>query len=190
MIDHTQLRKGVRIIIYNEPYEILESMPLKKAQRRVVIQTKIKNLINNNVYDKNFHQGDIFEEAELEKFQAKFLYFHRDRYFFCEVQNPTKRFNFSKQQISQVVDFLKPGQMVNGLIFNGKIINISLPIKIQLKVVQAPPDIKGDTAQGGTKSVILETGKEINVPLFIEQGDLIEINTEKSEYVRRIKKEG
>ena len=190
MLDHTQLRKGARIIIDGEPYEILESMPLKKAQRRVVIQTKIKNLINNNVYDKNFHQGDIFEEAELEKFQVKFLYSHRDRYFFCDVKNPNKRFDFSKQQINQVVDFLKPGQIVDGLIFNGKIINISLPIKIQLKVVQAPPGIKGDTAQGGTKSVILETGKEINVPLFIEQGDLIEINTEKSEYVRRIEKGG
>lgn len=190
MLDHTQLRKGVRIIIDGEPYEILESMPLKKAQRRVVIQTKIKNLINNNVYDRNFHQGDVFEEAELEKFQVRFLYSHRDRYFFCDVQNPTERFDFSKQQINQVVDFLKPGQIVDGLIFNGKIINISLPIKIQIKVAQAPPGIKGDTAQGGTKIVVLETGKEINVPLFIEQGDLIEINTEKSEYVRRIEKGG
>lgn len=189
-ISHSELKKGTRIILDKDPYEILESMPLKKAQRRVVIQTKIKNLINGNVFNRNFHQGDIFEEAELKKFQAKFLYSHRNKFFFCDVQNPSKRFDFSKQQISQVVDFLKPGQIVDGLIFNGKIINISLPIKIQLKVVQAPPGIKGDTAQGGTKTVILETGKEINVPLFIEQGDLIEINTEKSEYVRRIEKRG
>lgn len=199
MINHTQLRKGVRIIIDNEPYEILESMPLKKAQRRVVIQSKIKNLITGNVFDRNFHQGNVFDEAELEKFQAKFLYVHRDRFFFCDAQNPSKRFDLGKEQISQVSDFLKPNQIVNGLMFKGspshqkfgsegKIVNISLPIKIQLKVAQAPPGIKGDTAQGGTKTVILETGKEINVPLFIEEGDIIEINTEKSEYVRRIEK--
>lgn len=187
-ISHSELKKGARIILDNDPYEILESMPLKKAQRRVVIQTKIKNLINNNVYDRNFHQGDIFEEAEMEKFQAKFLYCHREKYFFCNIKNPSERFDFSKQQISSVVDFLKPGQIIDGLIFNGKIINISLPIKIQLKIVQAPPGIKGDTAQGGTKSVVLETGAKIAVPLFIEEGDTIEINTEKSEYVRRIEK--
>jgi len=188
MIDHTQLRRGIRIIIDDQPYEILESMPLKKAQRRVVIQTKIKNLINNNVYDRNFHQGDVFEEAEIEKFQAKFLYSDRDRYFFCDAQNPAKRFDLSKEQIALTVKFLKPSQIVDGLIFKNKIINISLPIKIQLKVIQAPPGIKGDSAQAGTKLVVLENGAEINVPLFIEEGDIIEINTKKGEYVRRMEK--
>lgn len=188
MIDHTQLRKGVRIIIDGQPYEILESMPLKKAQRRVVIQARIKNLITGAVFEKNFHQGDVFDEAELEKFQAKFLYSHKDKFFFCDSKNPSKRFDFAKEKISQVSDFLKPNQIVDGLMFQDKIINISLPIKIQLKVSQAPPGIKGDTAQGGTKTVVLETGKEINTPLFIEEGDIIEINTEKGEYVRRIEK--
>ncbi len=189
-ISYSELKKGAQIILDNDPYEILKSMPLKKAQRRVVIQTKIKNLINNNVYDRNFHQGDVFEEAEMEKFQAKFLYCHREKYFFCDVQNPSKRFDLSEKQLKEKTKFLKPNQIVDGLMFQDKIINISLPIKIQLKIVQAPPGIKGDTAQGGTKSVILETGKEINVPLFIKKGDIIEINTEKSEYVRRIEKGG
>ena len=107
MIDHTELRKGIRIIIDGQPYEILESMPMKKAQRRVVIQTKIKNLINGNVYDRNFHQGDVFEEAELNKFQAKFLYFHRERYFFCETENPSKRFDLGKEQLGEIKKFLK-----------------------------------------------------------------------------------
>ncbi len=186
MIDHTQLKKGARIIMDGLPYEILETMPMKKAQRRVVIQARIKNLINNNVCEKNFHQGDVFEEAELEKFQIKFLYCHNGKYFFCEIGNPSKRFEFSKEQISKVADFLKPNQIVDGQMFEGKIINICLPIKIQLKISQAPPNIKGDTAQGGTKTAILETGKEINVPLFIEEGDTIEINTEIGDYVRRV----
>ena len=188
MIDHTGLRRGVRIIIDGEPYEILESMPMKKAQRRVVIQTKIKNLINGNVVDRNFHQGDVFEEAELNKFQAKFLYSHKERYFFCETKNSSKRFDLGKEQLGEIKKFLKPNQIVDGLIFDNKIINISLPIKVQLFVKETAPGIKGDTAQGGTKIAVLETETEISVPLFIEEGDLIEINTEKGEYVRRIDK--
>jgi len=188
MIDHTQIRRGVRMIIDNQPYEVLESMPLKKAQRRVVIQTRIKNLITGNVFDRNFHQGDIFEEAELKKFQAKFLYSHRDKFVFCQENNPSKRFELLKEQLGETVKFLKQNQTVEGLIFDDKIINISLPIKIQLAVKETPPGVKGDTAQGGTKIAILETGAEISVPLFIEEGDVIEINTEKSEYVRRLEK--
>ena len=188
MIDHTELKKGVRIIIDNVPYEILESMPLKMAQRRVVIQTKIKNLISGRVFDRNFHQGDVFEEAELIKFQAKFIYAHKDRYFFSYADNPSQRFDLSKENIGEIVKFLKPNQIVDGLTFNEKIINISLPIKIEVKVTEAPPGVRGERAQAGTKTVKLETGGEVNVPLFVEQGDVIEINTETGEYVRRIGK--
>jgi elongation factor P len=186
MIDHTQLKKGARIIMDGQPYEILESMPMKKAQRRVVIQARIKSLINGAVSEKNFHQGDVFEEAELEKFQTKFLYSHNGKYVFCEINDPSKRFEFTKEQIIKVADYLKPNQIVDGFMFEEKIVDISLPIKIQLKVVEAPPNLKGDTAQGGTKSATLETGKEISVPLFVEEGDTVEINTETGEYVRRV----
>ncbi len=189
MLDHTQLRKGARIIVDGEPYEILESMPLKKAQRRVVIQTKIKNLITRNAFYRNFHQEDVCEEAELTKFQAKFLYSHRDKFVFCENNNPGKRFELIKEQIGSMAKFLKPNQIVEGITFEDKIITISLPIKIRLKVTQAPPGIKGDRAQAGNKIAVLETGAEINVPLFIETGDIIEINTEKEEYVRRLDEE-
>ena len=186
MIDHTQLKKGARIIIDEEPYEILESMPLKKAQRRVVIQARIKNLISGNVFERNFHQGEVFDEAELEKFDAKFIYSHRDRYFFCDASNPSKRFDLSQEQIGNASKFLKPNQIVQTIVFEEKIVNISLPIKVQLKVVEAPPGVKGDRAQGGNKVVVLETKSQINAPLFIEQGDTIEVNTETGEYARRV----
>lgn len=186
MITHTELRKGVRIIVDGEPYEILESMPLKKAQRRVVIQTRIKNLINGKVLDRNFHQGDIFEEAELEKFEAKFLYSHRDKYVFCQVQDPSKRFELESQLIGTQAKFLKSNLIIEGISFKGKIINIILPIKVQIKIKDAPPGIKGDRAQGGTKTVLLETGAEIQAPLFIETGDVIEINTDTGEYTKRL----
>jgi len=186
MLTHTDLKKGVKMILDGEPYEVLEARPLKKAQRRVVIQTKIRNLITGNVLNRNFHQGETFEEAELQKFNAKFLYSHRGRYFFCQENDPSKRFDLATEQIGPSARFLKPNQTVQTLVFEEKIINISLPIKIQLKVTEAPPGVKGDRAQGGTKIVTLETGAKIAVPLFIEEGDIIEVNTEKGEYVRRI----
>jgi len=157
-----------------------------KARGHSVLQVKLKNLITGTIISKTFHPSDTFEETKLSKIKAKFLYSHRDKFFFCEEGNPSNRFNLTREQVGSVVKFLKPNQIVEGIVFKDKIINISLPIKIQLKVKQAPPGIKGNRAQAGNKTVIIETGAEINVPLFIKEGDTIEINTETSEYVRRI----
>lgn len=186
MLTHTDLKRGARFILEGEPFEVMEANSMKKAQRRPVIQTKIKNLITGNVFERNFQQGEVFEEAELLRLEAKFLYSHRDRYFFCEAANPAKRFDLGPEQIGQQVKFLKQNQIAEALIFDEKIINISLPVKVQLKVVEAPPGVQGDRAQGGTKQVTLETGAQINVPLFVKEEDLIEVNTETEEYVRRV----
>lgn len=186
MITHNEIRKGVRIIIDGEPYEVIEAMPLKKAQRRVIVQSRIKNLISGMVLSRNFHQGDIFEEAEIGKFLAKFLYSHKGKFVFCYENDPSKRFELSEAQIGESGKFLKAGQIVEGVIFKDKIINVILPIKIQLKVIDAPPGDKAGRAQPGNKQVTLETKAQINVPLFVNTGDIIEINTETGEYVRRV----
>lgn len=186
MLTHTDLRPGTRFILDSQPYEVLEAMAMKMAQRRPVIQTKIKNLITGNVFERNFQQGDVFDEAELTKIGVKYLYSNKGNFFFCEEKDPSKRFSFTEEKIGSASKFLKPNEIIEGVVFAEKIINISLPIKVQIKVKQAPPGIKGDRAQGGTKSVILENGTEINAPLFIEDGDIIEINTENGQYVRRV----
>ncbi len=186
MLSHTDLKRGVRFIFNNEPYEVLEAKHLKMAQRRPVIQARIKNLIKATVIERNFQQGDIFEEADLIKIEVKYLYNNRGVFFFCEKENPAKRFSFTIEQIGPASKFLKPNEIVEGVIFNDKVINISIPIKIQLKVKEAPPGIKGDSAQGAEKTVILENGTELNVPLFIKEGDIIEVNTEEGKYVRRV----
>lgn len=186
MFTYSDLRKGVQIILDGEPYEVLEARPLKKAQRRVVIQTKVRNLITGNVFSRNFHQGDEFEEAEISKFEANFIYSHRGKFFFAKTGNTSQRFNLDEEQISSIAEFLKPNQKVEALEFDKGIINVSLPIKIQLRVAEAPPGLKGERAQAGTKVVTLETGTKINAPLFIKEGDTVEINTERGEYVRRI----
>lgn len=186
MLDYFDLRKGTKFILEGEPYEVLEFQQMYKAQDMVVARTKIKNLVNGKVLERTFHQDDKFEEAELEKIEVKFLFTHRGKFGFCEAQNPRTRFELTDGQVDESSKFLKPNQVLIGIKFQGKIINVSLPIKVQLKVVEAPPGIKGDRAQGGTKTITLETGAQINVPLFVETGDIIEVNTEKGEYVKRV----
>lgn len=185
MLSHTDLHPGVEFIYEGQPWIVLEASMMKMAQRRPVIQSKIKNLIDGRVQERNFQQGDIFDEANLEKHEIKYLYNTKGNYFFCEPNNPSNRFSFTEAQIGVQAKYLKPNEIVIGIVFEGKIINFKLPIKVTLKVKETPPGVKGDRAQGGTKEATLESGAVIQVPLFIEEGDLIEINTETDEYVKR-----
>lgn len=188
MLTHTELKRGVQVILEGEPYEILESSSLKMAQRRPVIQSRIKSLITGKTVERNFQQGDTFQEAEISKKEMKYIYNHRDKYVFCDVDDPSKRFEFTKEQFGENIQFVKSNEVVTVLVFQDKIIRISLPIKVQLKVTDAPPGFKGDTAQGGTKLVTLETGATVQAPLFIETGDILEINTDTGEYSKRVEK--
>ncbi|MDO8529905.1 MAG: elongation factor P [bacterium] len=185
MLTHTDLKKGTQFIYENQPWEVMDALLVKMAQRRPVIQTKIKNLIDGRFQEKNFQQGDVFQEADLVRKNIKFLYSNKGQYFFCEEKDPSQRFSFTEDQLGKQAKFFKPNSLVEGILFNDKIINVKSPIKVQLKIKESPPGIKGDRAQGGTKEAILETGASIQVPLFIEEGDVIEVNTELGEYVKR-----
>ena len=186
MLSYFDLRKGVKFILDGEPFEVLEFQQMYKAQDAVVARTKIKNLINGKVLEKTFHQSEIFDEADLGKVEVRFIYSRLDKLYFAEAENLSKRFELTEEQIGEGVKFLKQNQILTGITSQGKIINVVLPIKVQLKVAEAPPGVKGDRAQGGTKTVTLETGAQINVPLFVETGDIVEVNTETGEYGRRI----
>ena len=186
MVSFNELKKGTTIIIEKQPYLIIEAAFLFKGRGSSVLQAKLKNLITGNLISRTFHPSDEFEEAEIEKIKVKFLYQHRDSFFFCEEQNSAKRFDLKTEQIGEQGKFLKSNQLVEGLVFQNKIVNISLPIKINLKVIEAPPGIRGGRAEPGTKTVTLETGAKVNVPLFIKVNDTIEVNIETGKYVRRI----
>lgn len=186
MLSYSELKKGVKIILDSEPCEIIEASHLFKGRGHSVLQVKLKNLITGNLISKTLRPSDVFEEAEVPKIEAKFLYQHQGKFFFSETKNSAKRFDLTVEQIGEQGKFLKPNQIIEGIIFKNKVINISLPIKINLKVIEAPPGVKGGRAEPGTKTVTLETGAKINAPLFIEEGDIIEINTQTGEYVRRI----
>ncbi len=188
MISYSQLEKGDKIIIEKDPYEIIEASSMFKGRGHSVLQVKLKNLKTGEIISKTIHPSDSFKEAEIKKINLQFIYSHREEYVFCKKGDPSKRFSFDKEKLGSSINFLKEGLEIQGIVFQDKIINIVLPVKICFKVKQSPPGIKGNTAEGGTKTATLETGFKINVPLFINEGDVIEVNTEKEEYVRRVEK--
>ena len=188
MIGPNDLKPGTFFIFEGQPFEVLETHHLKMQQRRPVVQTKMRNLLNGKQYERNLAQSDTFEEADIQRQDVKFLYAHRDEFWFSEKDNPAKRFQLTTELLGDQTRFLKPNTELEAILFDGKIINIELPVKMDFKVVEAPPAIRGNTAQGGVKSVKLETGAMINVPLFVNEGDVIRVNTQSGEYAERVDK--
>ncbi len=187
MLSYLELKPGVIFLLDGQPYQVLESKQQRYAQAKATIETRIRNLITGNVLTKVFHQGDKFEEAEIEKQQIKYLYNYKGEYWFCDSTNPALRFKLEEKYLGNQIKFLTPNLIVEAYKFRGNVININLPIKLDLKVVETSPNFKGDTAQGGTKSAILESGAKVTVPLFIEVGDIIRVNTQTGEYIERVR---
>ena len=189
MLDYNEIKEGKIIIYENEPFEVLTSWVFRKQQRKPVNQTKLKNLITGRIAEVTFHDSDKVREAEIEKREAKYLYSAKGEIWFVDPKNPKNRFTLSEVLIGDQKKFLKENTLVTVLVFvqneEEKIIGVKLPIKIDFRVVEAPPSIKGDTAAGGSKQVKLETGAVLNVPLFINEGEVIRVNTETGQYVER-----
>ena len=186
MISYTELKKGMIIVYESEPYEILENHFLRMQQRKAVAQVKMKNLANGKVLNRNFQASDYFEEAEMEEKKAVFIYSNKGECWFNEEGDPKKRFSVKEEVVGEQANFLKPQTKVSMVLFSGKIIKVILPIKIDFKVISAPPAIKGGTVSGGSKVVTLEGGAQISVPLFVNEGDVIRVNTELGEYTERV----
>ncbi len=213
MLDYNELKPGTYIVLEGKPYVVLEFNFLRMQQRKPAVQTKVKDLVSGKTIAKTFHMADQIEEADISKKKVKFLYSNRGEYWFCEApkespsgdptgykNNPASRFKLPKEIIGDSADFLKPNTIVDALVFSApkgrdlasgggdKIINIDLPIKMDLKVVEAPPSFRGDTASGGSKQVKLESGATLNVPFFINEGDIVRVNTKERVYVERATK--
>ena len=188
MLSYGELKKGVMFVLDGQPYEVLDSGFLRMQQRKAVMQTKIRNLINGKVLDRNWQASDEFEEAEIERRNAMFIYASKEEYWFHEEGNPKNRFSMNADLLGDSVKFLKPNTPVVTTVFKEKIIGVKLPVKMDFKVTEALPSVKGNTAQGGNKSVEIEGGAKIAVPLFINTDDVIRINTETGLYVERVDK--
>ncbi len=186
MLEYNEITVGKFIIYNGEPWEVLSAHVFRKQQRKPVNATKLRNLITGRITENSFHVSEKAEEAELTSKNIKFIYEAKGEYWFNEESDASKRFALSADQVGFGVKFLKKDAIAKAMVFEEKIIGIKMPIKVELKVVEAPPNMKGNTAQGGNKVVKVETGASVNAPLFINDGDTIVVNTETGEYVSRI----
>src|SRR3989344_3464700 len=177
------------IINYNgEPYEVLSSHIFRMQQRNPVNQTKLRHLVSGKLLEISFHQNESMAEAEVDKMQANYLYTNRGESWFAEVGNAKNRFAFPEAAVHDRVQWLAPNSEVEVLTHEEKPLTIKITVKVDLVVVEAPPNVKGDTATGGMKPVKLATGAMANVPLFINSGDIIRINTDTGTYPERVDK--
>lgn len=186
MLAYNEITSKKCIVLDGAPYEVLDAHIFRMQQRKPVNQAKLKNLITGKITEYTFHQADKAEEADLQKKEAKYLYNNRGEWWFCEPTNPAQRFKISADMIGDAGKFLQANSLIELIVFNEQTIGVKLPIKVELKVTEAPPAVKGNTVQGGTKSVTLETGATVQTPLFVNEGDIIRINTETGEYVERV----
>lgn len=188
MLSYTELKKGVLFVKDGEPYQVLESSFSRMQQRKAVVQATIRNLRTGKISSITLQPSDQFEEAEVEKRPLVFIYSHRGEYIFVDPNDKKNRLTLTEDIIGDRKNWLKPNIEVAALFFEGKLTAFTMPIKMDFKVIEAPPGVQGDRAQGGTKAVTIETGVTVNTPLFINTGDVIRVNTETGEYVERVEK--
>jgi elongation factor P len=188
MLEYNEITLRKVILMDGEPYEVLDSHVFRKQQRKPVNQTKLRHLITGKVTEQAFHVSEKVEEADLSNRDVKFLYKNKGEFWFCDPKNPADRFKLDEVVLGEPMRFVKPNDIVSALVFDERIIGVKVPVKVDLKVTEAAPAVKGNTVSGGSKTVTLETGATIQVPLFINQGDVLRINTDTGEYTERVDK--
>ncbi len=191
MLEYNEITERKYIVFENEPYEVLSSHVFRKQQRKPVNATKLRHMLTGRIVEHSFHVSDKAAEADISKHSVKFLYVNKNEYWFCEEKDPSKRFTLPDSLVGSAGKYLKGNTVVEALIYDdnseeGQIIGLKLPIKMDLKVTEAHPAVKGNTAQGGSKIVKLETGAEVQVPMFVKEGDVVRVNTDTGEYTDRV----
>lgn len=189
MIPTTELKKGRKVELDGKPYNIIQSSFTNPGKGSAFFKCRMKNLETGLVIERTFKSGvdTGLEEPNLEEKVMEYMYDDPEGYNFMD-QETYESVHLTKDQVGDQADFLQEGIKFDVLYYNGLPIAIEVPNFIILKVTETDPGLKGDTAQGGTKKAIMETGLQINVPLFIEEGELLKIDTRSREYVERAKK--
>jgi elongation factor P len=186
MLEYNEVKENKFIVFEGEPYEVISSHVFRKQQRKPVNATKLRNLLSGRIVEHSFHVSDKIEEADLDKQEVKYLYTNKGEYWFSDATDASKRFELPESMLGVGAKFLKTNSVFDAMLFNEKIIGIKIPIKVELKVTESHPATKGNTAQGATKEVVLETGATVQVPMFIKEGDVVRVNTETGQYADRV----
>jgi len=190
LLEYNEVRERKIIVWEGQPYEVISSHVFRKQQRKPVNATKLKNLLTGRVAEISFASSEKVEEADIITRPATYLYTAKGEIWCCDIKDKSKRFSLKEEIVGEKIKFIKANTEIELIIFTDAddeelTIGVKLPIKVELKVTEAPPSIKGSTMTGGNKVVTLETGATVNVPLFINEGEIIRINTETGEYVER-----
>lgn len=180
----TDLKVGRVVKIGEEPYLIVSNSFMRKAQRKPVMRTKLRGVMSDKVIDKTYIAGEDFELVNIEKSRAQYMYKDAENANFMDGET-FDQFTIPLELIGDAVEYLKEGEDMYVSRYEGRPIGVEIPPKVVLKVVETSPGVKGDTATGGTKPATLETGKVVQVPLFINEGDNVRLNTETGMYVER-----
>jgi elongation factor P len=176
------------VMIDDVPYQVLEVKHLHMGRGGSSVQTRIKNLMTGQVFSRNFKPADAFSEADIEKRACVFLFEHRGQFTFASAAKSSDRFTLTAEQVGDAARWLKSSTPVEAIVLDGAVLSIAVPIKVDLRVTDAPPGLRGDTVSGATKTVTLETGATIQTPLFVDIDDIVRVNTETGEYAERVTK--
>ena len=185
MIDVNELRKGVTFELDGELYKVLDYQHHKPGRGKAIIRTTIRNLRTGVSIDKNFISGDRVQDVRLDHHTVQYLYSDGDLYYFMDTKTYEQP-SLSAEILGEAVKYLTDGLTLELSTYEGEPIDIELPVTVELGVVEAPPGYAGDTATGATKQVTLETGLKVQVPLFVEKGDRVRVDTRTGEYLTRV----
>jgi len=187
VIDTSEFRKGLKIEIEGEPFVIVDFQHVKPGKGTAFVRTRIKSLTSGNVLDKTFRSGDKVDSPNLEDRSMQYLYADGDSFLFMD-QKTYEQVSIDREALGEVVNYLKDESVARVLFHNGQPIGVEVPTFVELKVKETKPGVRGDTATGGTKPATMETGVLVQVPLFVEQGEVIKVDTRDGSYVERVSK--
>ena len=186
MVSTSDLKNGLTIKMDGQLFQVIEFQHVKPGKGGAFVRTKLRSLTTGNVLERTFRSGEKLEDAFIEYKKLQFSYASGDEYHFME-EKTYEQFQLTAEQIGDVSHFIKESMVVTASFYEGRLMSIEPPMFVELAVVEADPGLKGDTAKSGTKSVKLETGYSIQVPLFVDIGDVIKIDTRTGDYVERVK---
>jgi elongation factor P len=185
MISTGELRKGVVIELDGDLWQILDYHHIKMGRGSAQVRIKLKNVKKGSIVEKSFQAGDRWPRAQLDRRPVQFLYRDGDELHFMDTDT-YDQFVLTAEQLDDVVDYLKDGMTLDRTTYQGETLGVELPITVDLLVAQTEPGFAGDTAQGARKGATLETGLVVSVPLFVNEGDTIRVDTRSGEYLTRV----
>lgn len=186
MYSTADFKKGLKILFNNEPYEIVDFQHVKMGRGGAIVRTKMKNLKTGYIIENNFRSGEKVDKPELENRNMQYLYSSEEGYVFMDNES-YEQITVPEDLVGEAKNWIVENMNVTVNFFEGKVIGVEVPTFVELKVIETVPGIKGDTVSGGGKPAKVETGATINVPLFINEGDIIKIDTRTGTYIERVK---